>query len=163
MNERIEILKGTPPGKIIEHDLKKRHISQNSLAENTGVSKQMINAIIAGRRDLSTDLSLRIEKALDYDEGFLLHLQTYYKIDRIKAQQSRERYKSGPNIRHSLFWDTDFNKIDWNKYKRAVIHRILERGNDAEKEEIARFYDISYTDLETYRLPEQQYQPRKAK
>ena len=63
MENRIDILKGTAPGKIIERDLGKRHISQITLAERAGVTKQMINAIIAGRRDLSVELSLRIEKA----------------------------------------------------------------------------------------------------
>lgn len=49
MENRIDILKGTAPGKIIERDLGKRHISQITLAERAGVTKQMINAIIAGR------------------------------------------------------------------------------------------------------------------
>lgn len=43
-------------------------------------------------------------------------------------------------IRKILFWDTDINKIDWEAQRRAVIERILERGNDQEKEEIKRFY-----------------------
>lgn len=163
MENRIDILKGTAPGKIIERDLGKRHISQITFAERAGVTKQMINAIIAGRRDLSVELSLRIEKALDYDEGFLLHLQTYYKIEKAKAQHSRETYKSAPNLRKSLFWDTDFDKIDWGRYQKAVIHRILERGTESDKREIARFYSIPYNDLEKYALPEKQYKPKRAK
>jgi hypothetical protein len=43
-------------------------------------------------------------------------------------------------IRRGLFWDTDINKIEWLTHRRAVIERILERGNDQEKEEIKRFY-----------------------
>jgi len=39
-----------------------------------------------------------------------------------------------------IFWDTNFNKIDWNKNKKAVIKRILERGNETEINEIIRFY-----------------------
>lgn len=163
MNNRIDILKGTPPGKIIERDLAKRHISQIALAERSGVSKQMINAIIAGRRDLSIELSLRIEKALDYEEGFLLHLQTYYKIEKVKGQQSRSAYKSAPNLRKSLFWDTDFDKIDWGRYQKAVIHRILERGTESDKQEIARFYSIPRCDLEKYALPEKPYRPKNTK
>jgi len=162
MNKRIEILKGTPPGKIIEHDLKKKHITQISLAEQSGVSRQMISSIISGKRDLSVELSLRIEKALNYDEGFLLHLQTYYKIDRIKTMQSRELYRTSPNLRRSLFWDTDFDNIDWDRYKKAVIHRVLEKGNESEKREISRFYSIPIKDLPNYTLSEKKYIPRKA-
>lgn len=163
MNKRIDILKGTPPGKIIEHDLKKKHISQIALAEKSGVSKQMINAIIAGRRDLSVELSLRIEQALNYDEGFLLHLQTLYKIEKVKTQQSKLKYKSAPKLRPSLFWDTDFDNIDWGRYQKAVIHRVLEKGNEAEKREISRFYSIPYHDLGNYTLPEKPYKPGKVK
>lgn len=43
-------------------------------------------------------------------------------------------------IRKALFWDTDINKIDWNKQYKAVIQRVFERGNAEEKLEIKRFY-----------------------
>ena len=44
------------------------------------------------------------------------------------------------NIRKVIFWDTSFDKIDWNKNKRAIIKRILERGNNIEINEIISFY-----------------------
>ena len=43
-------------------------------------------------------------------------------------------------IRKALFWDTDINKIDWDKQYKAVIKRVFERGNEEEKLEIKRFY-----------------------
>lgn len=43
-------------------------------------------------------------------------------------------------IRKALFWDTDINKIDWNKQYKAVIQRVFERRNAEEKLEIKRFY-----------------------
>lgn len=49
-------------------------------------------------------------------------------------------------IRPGLFWDTDIKKIDWHIQRRAVIERILERGNDQEKAEIKRFYGDSAFD-----------------
>ncbi len=150
MINRIEILKGIPPGKIIERDLKKMHITQRALAEKIGIHYQTINAIISGRRNITLDLSLNIEKALDYEEGFLLILQDYHQIALYKEKKSKEKSGTGPNIRKSLFWDIDFDKIDWEKYKKFVISRILERGNKKEKEEIARFYVIEISELENY-------------
>lgn len=47
-------------------------------------------------------------------------------------------------MQKSLFWDTDFDKIYWGRYQKAVIYRILERGTEADKQEIARFYSIPY-------------------
>lgn len=43
-------------------------------------------------------------------------------------------------LRQILFWDTKVEKIDWQKQKKAVIKRVFERGNDAEKNEIITFY-----------------------
>lgn len=39
-----------------------------------------------------------------------------------------------------IFWDTIFDKIDWDKNTKAVIKRILERGNETEINEIISFY-----------------------
>lgn len=39
-----------------------------------------------------------------------------------------------------LFWDTDFDTIDWKAKAIAVIRRVNERGDDIAKEEIRRFY-----------------------
>lgn len=46
-------------------------------------------------------------------------------------------------IRKSLFWDVDFSKINWGKYKDAVLKRVFERGSKDEIEEISRYYNLS--------------------
>ena len=51
MYNRINILKGINPGKVIERELKKRNITQRQLAEETDIPYQTINAIIGGRGD----------------------------------------------------------------------------------------------------------------
>lgn len=66
-------------------------------------------------------------------------LQASYDVKKIIESKIKETPKIN-NIRRVLFWDTDFNKIDWNKNKRAVIKRILERGNKTEINEIISFY-----------------------
>jgi len=150
MMDKFEILKGIHPGKIIERDLKKRHITQRALAEKSGIYFQTINAIISGRRNITLEVSLKLENALGYDEGFLLVLQDYYHIAAYKKQKSKEQYSTAPKIRKSLFWDTEFHKIDWDKYKKTVINRVWERGNQEEKKEIARFYNIKTTELKKF-------------
>ncbi|WPU93730.1 hypothetical protein SNE25_30900 [Mucilaginibacter sabulilitoris] len=61
-------------------------------------------------------------------------------------------------LRRILFWDTDFDKIDWQRQKNAVIRRVWERGNEDEKKEIQRFYGIdnihaTIKDLKPFRPP----------
>jgi hypothetical protein len=53
-----------------------------------------------------------------------------------------------------LFWDTDFDTIDWQKNKRAIIQRIFERGNNLEIKEIIRFYGLKTVNHELSQIKE---------
>ena len=143
MNNIIEIIKGVHPGKFIERVLNKKNLTQRALAETTGIPYQTINAIIAGRRNLTTEQALKIEKALGYEEGLFAILQTHYDIEQYKDKELARTNSEAPRIRKSLFWDVDFNKINWAKYKKAVIKRVFERGSKDEIEEITRYYNLS--------------------
>ncbi len=151
MRSRIDILKGIHPGKIIGRDLRKRNLSQRAFAASIGEHSQTLNAVIAGRRNLTTGMSLKIEQAFGYEDGFLLRLQAFTETATYKNRMASGSVSGVPAIRQSLFWDTDFNTIDWGRHKRAVIARVLERGNEAEKKEIARFYKIDPAMLDKYK------------
>ncbi len=143
MNNLIDIIKGIHPGKFIERELKKKNLTQRAFAEETGIPFQTINAIIAGRRNLTTEQALKIDQTLGYEEGFFVILQTHYDIKQYKEKELASIYTEAPHIRRSLFWDADFNKINWAKYKNAVIKRVFERGSKDEIEEITRYYNLS--------------------
>lgn len=143
MNNLIKIIKGIHPGKFIERELKKKNLTQRALAEETGIPFQTINAIIAGRRNLTTEQALKIDQILGYEEGFFAILQTHYDIKQYKEKELASIYTEAPHIRKSLFWDADFNKINWAKYKNAVIKRVFERGSKDEIAEITRYYNLS--------------------
>lgn len=143
MNNLIDIIKGIHPGKFIERELKKKNLTQRALAEETSIPFQTINAIIAGRRNLTTEQAIKLDKALGYEEGFFAILQTHYDIAQYKDKELASVYSEAPRIRKSLFWDADFSKINWGKYKNAVIKRVLERGSKDEIEEINRYYNLS--------------------
>lgn len=151
MDRRIDIIKGIHPGKFIERDLKNKEITQRYLAEETHIPYQTINAIIAGRRNLTTGQALALESLLGYEEGFLSILQSFYDIKQYKDKKLADLYPGSPRIRKILFWDTDFDKINWGKSKKVVIQRVLERGSEEEIGEIKRFYGISPTELEQYK------------
>lgn len=140
MKNFIEIIKGIHPGKFIERELKKKKLTQRSLAEETAIPFQTINAIIVGRRNLTTEQALKIDQALGFEDGFFAILQTHYDIKQYKEKELASLYTEAPRIRKSLFWDVDFCKINWGKYKDAVVKRVLERGSKEEIEEIKRFY-----------------------
>lgn len=136
----IESYRGIAPGKFIGRELKKRAIRQKTLAYNVGEHPQTINAIISGRRCLTVRQSMEIEKELDLPEGFLLILQAFFDINEEKKKHQPRLADKAPAIRPILFWDMDFDTIDWLRYKKTVIQRVMERGNQEEKREILRFY-----------------------
>lgn len=162
MKYDINTYKGIHPGKLIERSLKKLGISQREFARTIGEHSQTINAIITGRRALTVKLALAIEHELGFDEGFLLALQAYYDIAQYKHKEASASITGKPNIRRILFWDTDFDKIDWGRYRNAVIQRVMERGNESEKAEVIRFYKLESTNLKQFQ-PTNTYRIRASK
>jgi hypothetical protein len=45
-----------------------------------------------------------------------------------------------PNLPRQLFWDWDFEKIDWEKGCLSIIARVIERGVEDEWKELIRYY-----------------------
>lgn len=43
-------------------------------------------------------------------------------------------------LNKSLFWDTDFSKLDVDKYPKSVIERVIERGDNFQKEKLIEYY-----------------------
>ena len=54
--------------------------------------------------------------------------------------QSSKRHPDFSKIPRFLFWDTNFDEIDWKKKYVAVIKRVFERGDEEAKIEIEKFY-----------------------
>lgn len=131
--------KGIHPGLVLDRELTKRGLKQRPFAFSIGEHPQTFNAILKGRRNLPIALALKIENELRLKEGDLVLLQAYFDIEKEKSKLIGKT----PNleiIRKILFWDTDFERIDWQKNDKAVIKRVFERGNDEERNEITRFY-----------------------
>ncbi|GAA4196724.1 hypothetical protein GCM10022289_02890 [Pedobacter jeongneungensis] len=138
MFEKLSILKGLHPGFFLEHELKKKKLSKRRFALSLSEHPQTIGAITKGNRDMNTSLSLRIEAALGLEEGLLMMLQVFYDI-----KKEKEKQKLKPDLSvfsHTLFWDTKIENIDWKLHKKFIISRVLEYGNEKEKQEILNFY-----------------------
>jgi addiction module HigA family antidote len=70
------------PGEILlEEFLKPMGISQYRLAKDISVPPRRINEIVHGKRGISADTSLRLERFFGLSEGFWLRLQARYDIE----------------------------------------------------------------------------------
>ena len=158
MRYSIENVKGMHPGALIKHELNRKKISQRKFAASIDEHWQILNAVINEKRGISLGTALKVEKELGYDEGFLMILQVYYDIEKQKQKQIRSTLKGVPAVRRIIFWDTDFDSIDWAASKESVISRVLERGTQEEIAEIARYYGMNieslgkYSTISTYKV-----------
>lgn len=142
MDPRIEHIKGLHPGVFLERELKNKGLSKGPFALSIGEYPQTLSSIIHGKRKMNTSLALRIEESLGLEKGTLMLIQVYHDI---KQEEDKKSVKVKPDLsklRKSLFWDTDIEKIDWNKHRQYVIERVMERGTEAEKIIINEFYGI---------------------
>lgn len=79
----------THPGILIKDELEARvGIKQKDLAELLGVKPSFLNEIIKGKRPITADLAILLEKALDIPADYWMKFQSQYEIDcaRIKEK-----------------------------------------------------------------------------
>lgn len=141
MFENLHIIKGIHPGFFLEREIKKRNLVKGRFAISIDEFPQTLVSICKGKRRMNAFLAQKIEQKLNLEEGYLMVLQVFFDI----KQLNNKNIKNTPDlkkIRPILFWDTNFEKIDWQRNKSSVIKRVLERGNEIEKEEISRFYGL---------------------
>jgi plasmid maintenance system antidote protein VapI len=153
MKSLFEIVKGVHPGKMVQRELLKRNISKRQFALSIGEHPQTLGAICKGTRKMNTALSLKIEPKLDFDEGFLMTLQVFHEI---KLAKKDVNYKPDLTvINKNTFWDTTFDRMDWNLMRNSVVQRIFSYGIEEEKDEIIRFYGKEEVDriLKIVKLP----------
>jgi antitoxin HigA-1 len=143
MLPEISKVKGIHPGAILKRELKARGMKSNELAALVDEYTQTISAILNERRGINPGLSIKLGQQLGIDVDYFMYLQASYDIQ--KEIDQLNQIKRTPNlkkIRKVLFWDTDFNQINWERNKSAIIKRIFERGNDQEISEIIAFYGL---------------------
>ena len=138
MTEEFERYKGIHPGKVIERLLTKRTIDQRQFMLSLPARAHTFNAIIKAERPLNLPLSLKIEHALELEEGSLMILQLFFdiKLEKLRTQGS------GPVLRQNLFWDVDMSKMHWEDRYHFVITRVYERGDQTERDEVDHFYGL---------------------
>ncbi len=139
MLPKIAKIKGIHPGLILKREIERNNIKSSQLAMSIDEHKQTISAIINQKRGINPELSIKLADYFHTEEDYFMMLQAGYDV-KSKLAANLKRTPNLNNIRKVLFWDTTFDKIDWIKNKRAIIKRVLERGNEKEINEIINFY-----------------------
>lgn len=79
--ETLVPFRPTHPGELLKDELKERGMSQKQLAEATGIKASVISETIKGKRSVSMNMAIALEKALGIPADMWMNLQTQYNLD----------------------------------------------------------------------------------
>ncbi len=151
MLPELSKIKGIHPGAILRREIKVRGLKKYELAKAVGEHPQTISSILNEKRGMNPKLSIRLGQIMGIDKDYFMILQACYEV-KSQVKQHKNVTPDLSKIRKILFWDTDFNKIDWVRNRSAIIKRILERGNEIELKEIISFYGEETIRIELMKL-----------
>jgi len=77
----------THPGEVLKDELESRDIKQKDFAHSIDMPTTMLNEIIKGKRNITADIAILLEKALDIPAEFWLKMQSQYDIDVARIKQ----------------------------------------------------------------------------
>ena len=119
----------------------KEGISQSQLAERSGIVRQRICDYLANRRRITVEASLNLEKALCIGiKGFFYRIQANHDIYTCLKEQTMNNRPNIGYYRKAVFWDTEIEKLDWDKNRQWINRRVFEYGGEDEILETIRFY-----------------------
>lgn len=81
-----DIPTGSPihPGAIISDELEARELKQKGLAKNMAISASMLSDLIHGHRNITAELTLKLEGALEISAMFWINFQSKYDLDQAR-------------------------------------------------------------------------------
>ncbi|MCH8980154.1 MAG: HigA family addiction module antidote protein [Armatimonadetes bacterium] len=90
------------PGEVVREELDERGWTQQEFADILGRSRQLVSSFLHGRSNLTFDLAVRLEAALDVPAATWLKMESLYrsrlektKIDAIRSQVSARAKRLG--------------------------------------------------------------------
>lgn len=79
-----------PPGELLAEELEARGMSQRELADRTGRPEQKISEIINGKKAITYDTALELEKVLGIAAAFWVNLESSYQLTKARLREINE-------------------------------------------------------------------------
>lgn len=93
--QKITPFIATHPGELIKDELKERNLTQKELSEMTGIKPSVLSETINGKRSVSLNVAVALEKAFGIPAEVWMNLQTQYDLD---SAQIAERDKQKETV-----------------------------------------------------------------
>ncbi len=81
----------THPGTVILDEINARNISQKELAHELGVLPTFLNEILKGKRAVTADFAILLEKSLGISADYWMRFQSQYDIDKARLKEKNVR------------------------------------------------------------------------
>lgn len=85
------------PGELVKDELEYRAIKQKDFAEKFNISYSVLNEVLNGKRNITSEFTLVLEAALGIKAAVLVRIQTDYNLD--IARNSDKLQEKLDNIR----------------------------------------------------------------
>ncbi len=89
--ENIIPFEATHPGTVILDEISARNISQKELAHELGVLPTFLNEILKGKRAITADFAVLLEKSLGISADYWMKFQSQYDLDRARLKEKNVR------------------------------------------------------------------------
>ncbi len=122
----------THPGILIKDELDAREdINQKDLAKELGVKASFLNEIIKGKRPLTADYAIILEKIFEIPADYWMRFQTQFEIDKARIKE-----KNIEKIKNIEIWNIIKEYVPVRYFKK---HKYL---TDSIKEDIVKILSI---------------------
>ena len=85
-----------PPGETLAEELEARGMTQKELAARLGRPPQVVNEIIKGKKAITPDTAIGLEKVLGIEAQFWTNLQADYQLALARERDRKTRAADSP-------------------------------------------------------------------
>ncbi|MGF1584078.1 MAG: HigA family addiction module antitoxin [Bacteroidales bacterium] len=103
----------THPGTVIMDEINARNISQKELAHELGVLPTFLNEILKGKRAITADFAILLEKSLGISADYWMRFQSQFDIDKARLKEKNIR-----KIELIEIWNIIKEYVPVNKLKK---------------------------------------------
>jgi len=127
-NENPAPFRAVHPGMMIKPELEERGITQKEFARMLGMQASHLSEVLRGKRTLSAELALKMEKAIGIPAKTLLNAQTQYELETARADASVKDDELEEEISNLEYEDYDTSELENIDDRLKKVERILEKS-----------------------------------
>jgi len=138
-DKKLTPVQATHPGILIKDEIDATpNLNQRSLAKELGVQPSFLNEIIKGKRPVTADLAILLEKTLGISADYWMKFQSQYEIDKARVKQ-----KNIKKVKNIEIWNIIKEYVPVQYFKK---HNYLCENLESDIKTIKDIYNIESID-----------------